>query len=217
MKIHGDIIQGSDKWDAIRLGKVTGSNASKVLAKGEYKTRWTYMKQLANERLYGKRQDHFCSADMERGTELEPLARNHYEDITGVKVQQGGFIEHSEDVGFSPDGLIDEDGGMEIKVLKPENHFDIIAADLCPKQFKGQPSPHPWDSAAYNGQMQFSMWVTKREWWDWCSFDPNLIGHKMFKIRVYRNDSYIETLEKEVAKFVTELKALVNTIDQSPF
>lgn len=212
-----DCEQGSDAWYQARLGKITGSCFSKVLAKGDYKTRWGYMKKLARERITGERLDSFHSLDMQRGTELEPFARNHYQLITGLVVEQVGFIEHSKDIGCSPDGLIGEDGGLEIKILKPENHFDIIAADLCPKQFKGQPNPHPWDSAAYKGQMQGNMWITNRKWWDFCVFDPDLGGNKMFQIRIYRDESYIKTLADEVGKFVEELKELVNKIGNLPF
>ncbi|KKL86830.1 hypothetical protein LCGC14_1940760, partial [marine sediment metagenome] len=81
MIIHSDIIQGSDEWYKIRLGKVTASNFSKVLAKGQGKTRKAYMLKLAAERLTGESQESYSNGSMDWGTEHEDEARRHYEAI----------------------------------------------------------------------------------------------------------------------------------------
>jgi len=208
MKVHSDIIQGSDEWFAIRLGKVTGSIAATVQAKGRgggpSLTRADEMFELALERVHNRpRPAGYKSADMIHGTETEPEARNHYEIMQGVKVEQVGFVELNEYVGASPDGFVGDDGLIEIKCPKHRVQYDRFNAGVFPKE--------------YNAQVQFLLWATGRKWCDFVSFDPVMMSRKYFKITVYRDESYIDTLEEKVDKFITELKALVNTIGQSPF
>ncbi len=203
MKIHTDIIQNSPEWYKIRLGLVTASNFSKVLAKGQGKTRRAYMLKLAAERLTGESQESYSNANMDWGTQTEPQARAHYEAIMGVTVEQVGFIELNEDVGVSPDGLIGEDGGLESKCPLTTTHLEYIMANKTP--------------SVYVPQIQGLLWIAKLEYCDFCSFDPRMRSNKMFRVRVSRDDSYIAALEEEVDKFVTELKALVNTIGSNPF
>lgn len=203
MIIHSDIIQGSDEWYKIRLGKVTASNFSKVLAKGQGKTRKAYMLKLAAERLTGESQESYSNGSMDWGTEHEDEARRHYEAINGVTVDQVGFVELNEDVGASPDGLIGEDGGLEQKCPLTTTHLEYIMANKAP--------------SVYVPQIQGTMWVTGRKWWDFASYDPRMKSNKMFKIRVHRDQEYIDNLQYEVDKFVKELKILVDSIGSSPF
>lgn len=203
MKIHSDIIQGSEEWYKIRLGLVTASNLSKVLAKGQGKTRKAYMLKLAAERLTGLPQESYNNSNMDWGTVTEPLARAHYEAITGVTTEQVGFIARDEDVGCSPDDLVGADGMAQYKCPLTTTHIEYIMAGIFP--------------TTYKAQVQGEIWVAEREWSDFCSFDPRMRSNKMFKIRVYRDQNYIDELQYEVEKFVKELKILVETIGSSAF
>ena len=208
MKVHSDIIQGSEDWFALRLGKVTGSIAHTVQAKGrgggKSLTRADEMFELALEIIHNRpRPAGYKSADMIHGTETEPFARSHYEIMEGVTVKEVGFITLGDDVGCSPDGLIGDDGLIEIKCPKNRVQFDRFSAGVFPKEYKAQ--------------VQFLLWATGRQWCDFVSFAPDMLSMKYFKIRVYRDPEYINTLEIAVEKFVQELKILVETIGQSPF
>jgi len=103
--------QGSEEWYLARLGKVTGSCFSKVLAKGQGKTRTSYMMQLAAERLTGLPQESYSNGAMEWGSEHEAAARGAYKAINGVSVVEAGFCELNDDVGVSPDGLVGSSAG----------------------------------------------------------------------------------------------------------
>ncbi len=208
MKIHSDIIQGSSEWDLIRLGKVTASNMSCVLAKGrdggKSKGRAGYMLRLVAERLTGESQEGYGNANMDWGTETEDAARSHYKAIQGVTVEQVGFIElDSGAVGVSPDGLVGDDGMIEIKCPLTTTHIEYIMAGKFP--------------ATYKAQVQSQLWVAEREWCDFISFDPRMKSNKMFKVRVYREPDYILDMSAKTKAFLEELKALVNTIGSSPF
>ena len=108
MKVY-DMPQLSDEWFKIKLGKVGASSMSKVLAKGSGKTRKSYMLKLAAETLTGQHIESYQNDAMKRGVELEPKARQEYEKVNDVTVEQVGFIEHDgvdyiRYVGVSPDG-----------------------------------------------------------------------------------------------------------------
>jgi hypothetical protein len=123
MIIH-NVEQGTPEWFAIRKMKMTASEAQAIAANG--KGLETYIRNLMKDSYSSAEKEHFTSKDTERGNELEPLAREIYELTTGRTVQQVGFIEYDEFVGFSPDGLVDEDGGTEIKCLNDEKHFSLM-------------------------------------------------------------------------------------------
>lgn len=187
-------IQGSDDWQRVRLGVVTASNFGKVLAGGSGKTRLRYMRTLTDEIIYGRKADGFWSHAMERGTELEPIARQAYEQQTGSWVREIGFTFLSERrrIGGSPDGLIDHDGGLEIKCPLPDTHKKYMRTGTIP--------------AAYMAQIQGNLWITGRSWWDFVSFTPE---EPLLVKRVYRSEPYIRMLSDKVSSFVRDLDDLV--------
>lgn len=199
-----DCIQGSNEWLEARLGKVTGSCFGKVLAKGQGKTRKAYMIQLAAERLTGESQDTYSNAVMERGSLVEPHARAAYKAIYGVDVEDVGFCQLNDDIGASPDGLIGDDGGVEIKSPNSTTHIETILSGKMPPKHKPQ--------------VQGNMWVCERKWWDFVSFDPRVKSNRIFVVRVHRDQEYIDNLRREVAGFVIDLKELIEKINgKSPF
>lgn len=198
LKIYENIEQGSDEWLAMRLGMPTASRFSAVMAKGQGKTRTTYMQELAAEALTGLSDGGFTSADMAWGTKTEPQARATYELESGNECILVGFgTNHG--CGASPDSLVGAKGGAEIKCPKTKNQ---IVAFLSGKM----PSTH-------RAQVQGNMWIFEREWWDFVSFDPRINGaSSYFCTRIMRDDDYIKELADQCGIFNDELAELINTL-----
>ena len=206
-------IQGTDAWFEARLGKVTASNITNVLAKGKTKTdeavtRRNYRMQLVCERLTGRKAETYINAHMERGNALEPLARSLYEIKKGVLVSEVGFINHQtiEMSGASPDGLVDGliDGvalSIEIKAPTPANHIETILRGTAPSQ--------------YFPQMQWQMACLGKAYQavDFISYCPD-VGEdlELFIVRVLRDDEYIAETEKAVIAFLNEVSETYNQL-----
>lgn len=190
------MIQGSDEWLEARLGRVTASCFADVMAKGQGVTRIKYMRRIVAERLTGKPFESYFNRDMERGTEQEPYARMEYESATGNLVQEVGFIQHPTLLtGSSPDGLIDDDGGLEIKSVKPTVQIETI-----------ERGSYPYEHAA---QVQGNLWITGRKWWDFVSYSPDMPEPlRLYIHRVERNEEYIQNLEAEVIRFLAEAEEM---------
>lgn len=200
-----NVEQGTAEWLAERLGHVTASRIVDVMAKGksgEAKTRESYRWELVSQRMTGIVKDGFTSKAMEHGTATEPEARIHYEVTHGVFVDQVGFIKHPtiKWVGASPDGLVGDEGGLEIKCPNTDTHLQTIASGKAP--------------AKYIGQMQMGMWVTGRKWWDFVSYDPRIQQKNLryFCVRVMRDEEYIADMEREVLLFLSEVEAVINNL-----
>lgn len=159
MKIHNNIEQGSDEWHALRSGRMTASHAQEIGNNG--KGLQTYIYTIMAEKYSMQPREQYNNAHMQRGTELEPIARSTYELLHEVDVETVGFIEHDKYTGCSPDGLIGEDGGIEIKCHDDLQHFKLIVNGE-----KEIPSKYIW-------QMQMNMLITGRTWWEYVAFNPN--------------------------------------------
>lgn len=194
--------QGSDEWKTIRLGKTTGSHFGTAIAKPG-STRTNYMRKLLAERLTGMPQVSYSNANMDRGVELEPEAREYYAMLNDCIVKEVGFIEINEDTGVSPDGLTGEDGGLEIKCPLPSTHISYILADR--------------EVAIYRPQVQGCMWATGRKWWDFISYCPEVIDRPLWSIRIVRDEQCIAELEIKIGKFVGEMEKLMEKIKGPTF
>lgn len=191
------IEQGSPEWHALRLGKVTASRVSDVIAKT--KTGWgasraNYMAELVAERLTGNAAESYTNAAMQWGTEKEPDARAAYEFRTDATVDLVGFVEHPKILmtGASPDGLIGKDGLVEVKCPNTATHIDTLLGQAMP--------------AKYNTQIQWQLACTDRLWCDFVSFDPRMPeSMRLFITRVERDDATIGELEKLVSDFLVEI------------
>ena len=195
-------IQGSQEWLAERAGKVTASMISNVLMKPETAGFKDYQAQLVAEILTGKPQgSDFTSAAMQFGTETEPLARSAYEAETGFLVNEVGLCQHPsiERSGASPDGLVDNDGLVEIKCPKVATHLAYLIANVVP--------------AAYKNQMMWQMAVTGRDWCDFVSFRPDLPEHlQLFIVRFNRDPARILELENAVIAFLDGVDKMINQL-----
>jgi len=158
MKIH-NFEQLSDDWFDIRKGKMTASHAQAIATAGGGLD--TYLKNMMAEFYSSGIKEHFSNKDTDRGNELEPQARILYELETGIDVDEVGFIEFDKYTGISPDGLVKKNGGVEIKCLNDNNHFNMTIEGI-----KSIESKYMW-------QIQMSLYLTKRDWWDYVGYNPN--------------------------------------------
>jgi putative phage-type endonuclease len=201
--------QGSAEWFQARCGKITASrirDLMKIIKSGESAERKRYRLELLTERLTGLQHEHYVSRRMERGIELEDEARKAYSRATGSVVDQVGFIEHPRLTfsGASPDGLIDEDGGLEIKVPDTTTHIQwIMGAEVPPEHVD---------------QMQWGMACSERIYWDFMSYDPRMLDPNLqrFIKRLNRDDKRIAEIEKEVARFDEEIRAVIEYMKKGP-
>lgn len=196
--------QRTEEWFKARLGKVTASRVADVLAKtktGVSASRANYLTELVVERLTGQQAELYMNDAMQWGTDTEPQARMAYEAHKSVLVDEVGFIDHSsiQMFGCSPDGLVGDDGLIEIKCPNSKTAIETILSGKAPSK--------------YIPQMQTQMAVTGRAWCDFVSFDPRLPEDlQLFVVRVNRDDEYIANLEKEVSAFLQEVDETVTKL-----
>jgi len=199
------VLQGSDEWRRLRLGKVTASRIADVIAQtrnGWGASRDDYMAELIAERRTGVPQDSHETEDMRRGRELEPQAREAYEFYCDVTVQPAAFVAHPHIAmsGASPDGYVGEDGLVEFKCPRTKTHIATLL---------GAPIPD-----RHQVQMQWQMACTGRAWCDYVSFDPRMPDHEAICVtRVLRDQRRIEQLEADVRQFLGELDAKMQRLD----
>lgn len=189
--------QGGIDWLNARVGKVTASRVSDVIARtrsGYSASRDSYMAQLLTERLTGVPAQQYVSAAMQWGNEIEPQARDAYSFRFDVAVAQVGLVDHPAIAmtAASPDGLVGDDGLVEIKCPETHTHLDTLLSERIP--------------AKYEPQMLWQMACTGRKWCDFVSFDPRLPSElQMFVKRYSRDDERLAEIEAEVSKFLSEL------------
>lgn len=199
--------QNSPEWYAARAGRATASRASSVTAKGrgneESKMRRNYRVQLACERITGRSQeDDYTNRNMERGHELEPMARRAYEARTGDVVQRCGFLSCQQHLaGASLDGYVDRFGGIvSIKCPIPAIHVGYLRGRRLPPEYL--------DQAVHE-----MMLVPTAQWYDFCSYNAEL--PILFVVRVERGELAREMAEYEEAllRFLDEVSAEVRAIE----
>lgn len=198
------MLQQTDDWFAQRLGKVTASKVKDVMAKGRggapSATRQNYMMQLLCERLTGKREEGYTNAAMQRGNDLEPIARAAYEMYEDCEVVEVGLILHPSIDGFgaSPDGVILLDNGrrgLEIKCPNTAQHIAVVQSGKHDTQ--------------YEWQMLAQMACADLESVDFVSFDDRLPEELQYVcFRYHRDEERIREMEAEVMAFLEELAEL---------
>lgn len=199
--------QRTDGWFSDRLGKVTASKVADVMAKtksGYGAARANYMAQLACERLTGTREEGYCNAAMQRGIDLEPQARAQYEFHTGNTVVETGFVPHPiiEMCGASPDGLVGDDGLIEIKVPNTATHIATLRGGKIDDR--------------YMKQMHLQMLCTGRKWCDYVSFDDRLPQAMQLHIqRVELDEELAEEMAAEIIAFLGDLDAMIAELTET--
>lgn len=195
--IRYDMPQRSPEWLAVRVGKLTASDASAVfvtIQKGEAAARRDLRARLVAERLTGRPQeDGYTSPAMQHGVETEAAARRCYEAVRGVLVEDVGFLLHDElAAGCSPDGLAD-DGLLELKAPKTATHLGYL------RDPRGL-------VAAYRYQLAHALWISGAPWIDIASFDDRLPPRLQFVVeRVERASVDLVAHESAVRAFLSEV------------
>lgn len=196
------MIQGSPEWFAVRYGKFTASRFAALMARtksGPSTSRANLLTMLAVERLTGKPVETYSNAAMQRGIELEPEARIAYEQRTGIFVEEVGYMPHPtmRHVGMSPDGLVGDDGLLEIKC--PEamaKHLEALRSGS--------------HAVEYRWQVQGQMWIAERAWCDVVSYDPRFPeGLRLAITRVNRDEPAIAELERACVEAEAEVCAIL--------
>ena len=186
--------QGSQEWLDARRGVITGSRfkdcRDKLKGGAPSKKCLSYAMDVARERVGGRTPDVFANAAMRTGTEQEPFARAAYEAKTGNFVEEAGFITTDDGLfGVSVDGLVDDEGIIEIKTMVSSDTLFTAVVD--------------GDISAYTDQCNGAMWLLGRKWVDLVLWAPDLdpIGRQLTTIRIERNDDAIEELEGDLMAF----------------
>ena len=199
------IIQRSPEWFAARCGSLGASQLADALAKtksGWGASRANLRAKLVVERLTGQQEESFTSAAMLWGVDKEEEARIAYSFLTGRNVVEVGLYKHPTIIGShaSPDGLVDDDGCLEIKCPNSATHIETL---------KNNQVAHK-----YLLQMQWQMACADRQWCDFVSFDPRMPDHLMLYVQRIERDADMQAyLETEVAQFLNEVEADVNELN----
>ncbi len=196
--------QRSEEWFQARLGLVTASRVADVLAKiksGESASRRNYKIQLVSERLTGERQETYINQAMQDGIDREQFARDRYVQQFG-EVEEVGFVKHPTlEAGASPDGLVGDDGLIEIKCPLGTTHTETLMTQEVPSK--------------YIPQIQFQLLCTGRKWCDFISYNPMFPEHlQLFVRRVFADKEYQAELEVEVSKFLDEVNDVINKLKE---
>lgn len=193
--------QRSDEWHHVRLGKLTGSKASDMLAmtkSGEAAGRRNLRVQLVLERLTGRSQETgYTSKAIQDGVDREPDARAMYEGLTGRILESTGFISHDTlQAGVSLDGHVGDDfeGIIEIKSPLPATHLEYLTTGVVPGD--------------YAKQVLHALWITGAQWCDWLSYHPAFPEALQVKlVRIERNDDAVAQYAAKAVTFLDEVEA----------
>lgn len=196
--------QRTEEWFAQRLGKVTASKVADLMAKtksGYSASRDNYMAQLVVERITNTKAESYSNSAMDWGTAQEPFARAAYEAFTGFMVEEIGFVQHPTIAwaGASPDGLVGDDGLVEIKCPNTATMIDTLLTGKVPQK--------------YYIQMQMQMACTQRAWCDYVVFDSRMPAKaQLFFKQVVRDDIFIAEMEAEIINFLAEVDVQVSQL-----
>jgi hypothetical protein len=189
-------LQGTDKWREDRRGKATASKFSLLMAaRGIGKTGLDYALEIAADSIILTPDEIHMTHAMKDGIELEPYAIERYELETLNEVEKVGFMksETNDFIGCSPDGLVGENGGVEIKCPQQTKHIQNLIATECPKE--------------YYDQIQGTMYILNRSWWDFVSYNPTFVLEKQIKIiRVYPDVDWILKFESRLFDFLAKVE-----------
>jgi putative phage-type endonuclease len=194
-------LQRNEIWQQARIGKITCSNFYKVMTRGRAKdcefgdTAITYAMEIVTEILTGEKKEDFTNAAMEWGNTYEREAKEQYQLETFNKIINTEYIPFDDIVGGSPDGLVGDDGIIEIKCPNSTTHLTNLINKEVP--------------AIYKPQVHGYLMITGRKWCDFVSYDPRFKDEqRLLIVRIERDEQYISELKKRIEKF----KIIINEI-----
>ncbi len=198
--IHDEIIQGSTEWMVLRCGSLGASRAKDAVAGGQGKSRKSLAYQLAAEKVTGIKSEFHTTPAMQHGIDTEPEARRFFEFEKDLNVLEVGLVTNDKYPGYhaSPDGLIGDDCGIEIKCPQPATHVKYLTENRLPVEYKAQ--------------VQYSMMICERESWWFVSYHPSF--SKQLILEVKRDDKYLSELSSKLEMFSSELGEIITTIER---
>jgi len=194
----GEIEQGTTEWHRMRAGVITASKVHDIIKKGRAKgsysaARQVYMNELIAQVCTGLLPDELTAKQVMWGKDNEPKALALYDPFEEKNIHQIAFI-YGMDMrcGVSPDALVNDNGGLEIKCpWTTSQYIDQLLG--------GDPKPE------YLTQMQYSMWLTKREYWDFANYDQRMKKNNI-KIVTHEPDlKLFEVFDNEIPKFIEDM------------
>lgn len=193
-----NIEQGSSEWLKLKLGVISASNVHKAIAKKGTETREGYLNELVGQ-IATKQSETIDGIALRWGKENEQVARSAYEFATGFDVEEVPFIYGpNKRTGISPDGLSNKrTRGLELKCpFTTKVHIDFLLSDKIKTE--------------YIYQVQFSLWVTSLEIWDFGSFDKRMIKNQLKYVSLERDLKLMERFENDIGEFILDMdKALL--------
>lgn len=193
IKIYESFDQRSDEWHSVRRGVATASQFKRII--GNRGGDLTYMNELISERLTGVSKEIYTNSAMEHGIAYEEQAVANYEFMKDVDVRKVAFVSMNDYIGCSPDGLVGDDGVIEVKCPESHTHLKWVLNGGLPKE-------HIW-------QVLGSLIVTERKWADFISFDPRFNPpENLFIIRIYASEmkEEMEILRTKLTEFIVLMK-----------
>lgn len=197
---YTDIVQGTPEWFAIKEQYPLSSSNATAIANQGAGLKTLVWKHLSEKYSTGEKKT-FSTEHTERGKDLEPQGRSLYSLERGVDVVEVGFITNDKYplAGASTDGLVGNDGGLEIKSLEDKKHFPLTLEEEIPVD-----SDHMW-------QIQMELLITEREWFDYILYNPNYKRSLLIK-RVVKDEVMQEKLKIGLvmgAKLIKEIEAKI--------
>ena len=190
MKIY-NFEQRTEDWYNIRKSKMTASNAETIIANG--KGLETYIYNLMAEYYSSAEKENYINADMQRGIDLEPEAKIEFQFYTGLDIKEVGCVELNEYILASPDGLIGDDGLIEIKCPNDSIYFKLLLSNNIKPE--------------YIAQMQMQMYVTDRQYCYFVSYNPNFEKSLYIK-KINRDEEMIDKLKKGLERGTQLIKEI---------
>lgn len=197
---YPDIEQGTDQWLDLRRGMITASVIGRLITPKTIKPAGNPdsrapIAELAAERITGWSEPNFANWDMQRGTDCEPIARNMYSEHH-APVTEMGFMVRDDwgfKIGFSPDGLVADDGLIEVKCPRAKGHVQTILSGEVPSQ--------------YMAQCQTGLLVSGRDWVDFVSFCGGL---PLWKTRVTPDQRWVDAILETAQQTELAIESMVN-------
>lgn len=204
LTIH-NVQQGTDEWKQMKAGKFGGTTADTFLVNGKSENGLgsglqNLIYQKAAELVTGPDLSEWSTPAMQRGVELEPIARRRYEDEHFAAVEEVGYIQRGEFFGVSPDGLVGEDGAIEIKCPQAPEFVRWMVTREIPK--------------GYYAQMQWLLFITGRSWCDYVVYHPEFAPLDLSVERVHRNESIIATFREKTLIVHDEMVRVLDVVAQ---
>lgn len=203
---HYDIIQNTDEWHQIRCGRIGGTSSNTLIVKGKGEDglgvgAYTMMYQKADELINGVSDvEELKNFAQQRGHDLEPVAKERYTNVTGNFVHDVGYVSQGILFGTSPDGLINDDGGLEIKCPLGKEYVRYMDSLVIEPK--------------YYAQVQWSLYITGRKWWDFVYFNPKFTNCDLIVKRYSPDQKLFDLWNKNIKIYEQRITKIIDDYNE---